>query len=72
MPSGRLCPHWRLDRVSQMNRTDSPMALLQVVATKIAAIQDRQQRSNLTGCVDILAGLRGVFLAMGSRNPQAC
>lgn len=39
-------------------RTDAPATLLRDVAERVANIEDSQERSNLTGCAEVLAGLR--------------
>jgi predicted transposase YdaD len=39
-------------------QTDSPSSLLAQVAEKIAKIPDRVERQNISGCTEILAGLR--------------
>lgn len=41
-----------------MTRTDSPQTLLAQVAEQVATIPDREERQNIAGCVEILAGLR--------------
>jgi predicted transposase YdaD len=44
--------------LAPLTRTDSPQGLLQRVAERIARIDDNQQRQNLAGCTEVLAGLR--------------
>ncbi|MBD2313153.1 DUF4351 domain-containing protein [Desertifilum sp. FACHB-1129] len=39
-------------------RTDSPEGLLAQVAEQVSLISDRKQRQNISGCTEILAGLR--------------
>lgn len=41
-----------------MTRTDLPQTLLAQVAEQVATIPDREERQNIAGCVEILAGLR--------------
>ena len=42
--------------LAPLTRTDSPSALLALVADRIALIPNRDQRQNLAGCTEILAG----------------
>jgi predicted transposase YdaD len=44
--------------LAPLTRTDSAQGLLAQVAERLATIADRQQRQNLAGCTEILAGLR--------------
>ncbi|AFZ22609.1 hypothetical protein Cylst_0235 [Cylindrospermum stagnale PCC 7417] len=44
--------------LATLTQTDSPPALLAQVAEQVATIPDREQRQNIAGCVEILAGLR--------------
>ena len=41
-----------------MTRTNSPSTLLKQVAEKIANIPNREERQNIAGCTEILAGLK--------------
>lgn len=41
-----------------LTRTESPQELLAQVAERVATIPNREQRQNIAGCVEILAGLR--------------
>ncbi|MFH7027767.1 MAG: Rpn family recombination-promoting nuclease/putative transposase [Heteroscytonema crispum UTEX LB 1556] len=44
--------------LATLTRSDSPQALLSQVAQQVVKISDREQRSNVAGCIEILAGLR--------------
>jgi predicted transposase YdaD len=44
--------------LAPLTRTDSPGALLSQVAQRVARIPDRNERQNIAGCAEILAGLR--------------
>ncbi|WP_414620133.1 Rpn family recombination-promoting nuclease/putative transposase [Calothrix sp. CCY 0018] len=44
--------------LATLARTDSPQSLLGQVAEQIATISDREERQNIAGCTEILAGLR--------------
>ncbi|MBD2678904.1 MULTISPECIES: DUF4351 domain-containing protein [Nostoc] len=44
--------------LASLTRTNSPPALLAQVAEQVATIPDREERQNIAGCVEILAGLR--------------
>jgi len=44
--------------LATLTRTDSPQSLLTQVAERVATIPNREQRQNIAGCVEILAGLR--------------
>jgi predicted transposase YdaD len=44
--------------LASLTRTNSPQTLLAQVAEQVATISDREQRQNIAGCVEILAGLR--------------
>lgn len=44
--------------LATLTRTDSPQGLLAQVAQEVARIPDIEQRQNISGCVEILAGLR--------------
>ncbi len=44
--------------LASLTRTDSPQTLLAQVAEQVATIPDREERQNIAGCVEILAGLR--------------
>ncbi|MCL6754889.1 DUF4351 domain-containing protein [Nostoc sp. CCCryo 231-06] len=44
--------------LASLTRTDSPPTLLAQVAEQVATIPDREERQNIAGCVEILAGLR--------------
>jgi predicted transposase YdaD len=44
--------------LASLTRTDSPQNLLAQVAEQVATIPDREERQNIAGCVEILAGLR--------------
>ncbi|BAZ53010.1 hypothetical protein NIES4103_56750 [Nostoc sp. NIES-4103] len=44
--------------LATLTRTNSPQALLTQVAEQVATISDREERQNIAGCVEILAGLR--------------
>ena len=44
--------------LATLTRTDSPRTLLAQVAQEIARIPEREQQQNLSGCAQILAGLR--------------
>lgn len=44
--------------LATLTQTDSPQALLAQVAERTATIPDREQRQNIAGCTEILAGLR--------------
>ncbi|MBD2521239.1 DUF4351 domain-containing protein [Nostoc sp. FACHB-133] len=44
--------------LASLTRTDSPQTLLAQVAERVATIPDREERQNIAGCVEILAGLR--------------
>jgi len=44
--------------LATLTRSDSPLGLLQTVAQAVTNLSDREQRSNLASCVEILAGLR--------------
>ncbi|BAY63828.1 hypothetical protein NIES22_39180 [Calothrix brevissima NIES-22] len=44
--------------LATLTRTDSPQGLLAQVAERVATISNREQRQNIAGCIEILAGLR--------------
>ncbi|MGB3205245.1 MAG: Rpn family recombination-promoting nuclease/putative transposase [Crinalium sp.] len=44
--------------LAPLTRTDSPTVLLGQVAAEVERIGDRRQKTNIAGCLDILAGLR--------------
>jgi predicted transposase YdaD len=44
--------------LATLTRTNSPQGLLAQVAEQVATISDREERQNIAGCVEILAGLR--------------
>ena len=44
--------------LATLTHTDSPHSLLSQIAQKVATIPDREQRQNIAGCVEVLAGLR--------------
>ncbi len=44
--------------LATLAQTDSPQGLLAQVAEQVARIPDREQRQNISGCTEILAGLR--------------
>ncbi|BAY27281.1 hypothetical protein NIES2100_71040 [Calothrix sp. NIES-2100] len=44
--------------LATLTRTDSPQGLLAQVAERVATIPNREQRQNIAGCIEILAGLR--------------
>ncbi|MEA5502444.1 DUF4351 domain-containing protein [Halotia wernerae UHCC 0503] len=44
--------------LAPLTKTDSPGALLSQVAQRVAKIPDRDERQNIAGCTEILAGLR--------------
>lgn len=44
--------------LATLTRTDSPSALLAQVAEQVATIPDMEQRQNIAGCTEVLAGLR--------------
>ncbi|MEH2115154.1 DUF4351 domain-containing protein [Nostoc sp.] len=44
--------------LASLTRTNSPQTLLAQVAEQVATILDREERQNIAGCVEILAGLR--------------
>lgn len=44
--------------LATLARTDSPQALLTQVAQRVVTIPDREERQNIAGCTEILAGLR--------------
>ncbi|AFY48765.1 hypothetical protein Nos7524_2952 [Nostoc sp. PCC 7524] len=44
--------------LATLTRTNSPLGLLSQVAEQVATISDREQRQNIAGCTEILAGLR--------------
>ncbi len=44
--------------LASLTRTDSPQTLLAQVAEQVATIPNREERQNIAGCVEILAGLR--------------
>jgi predicted transposase/invertase (TIGR01784 family) len=44
--------------LATLTRTDSPQALLAQVAEQVDRISEREQRQNIAGCAEILAGLR--------------
>lgn len=44
--------------LATLTRSDSPQGLLAQVAQRVARIPDREQRQNISGCLEILAGLR--------------
>ena len=44
--------------LAPLTRSDSPERLLAKVAANLENIPDRQQKANLAGCTEILAGLR--------------
>jgi hypothetical protein len=44
--------------LATLTQTDSPQALLAQVAERVATIPDREQRQNISGCTELLAGLR--------------
>lgn len=44
--------------LATLARTNSPQALLTQVAQRVATIPDREERQNIAGCTEILAGLR--------------
>lgn len=44
--------------LASLTQTDSPQTLLAQVAEQVATIPDREERQNIAGCVEILAGLR--------------
>ena len=44
--------------LATLTQTDSPQALLAQVAEQVDRISDREQRQNIAGCAEILAGLR--------------
>jgi predicted transposase YdaD len=44
--------------LAPLTRTNSPEALLTQVAQRVATIPDRNERQNIAGCTEILAGLR--------------
>lgn len=46
--------------LASLTRTDSPQTLLAQVAEQVATIPDREERQNIAGCVEILAGLLAV------------
>ena len=52
--------------LATLTQTDSPRILLGQVAQQIARIPEREQQQNLSGCAQILAGLR-FELAQSSR-----
>lgn len=44
--------------LATLTQTNSPQSLLAQVAERVARISDREQRQNIAGCAEILAGLR--------------
>ncbi|MDZ8053062.1 MAG: Rpn family recombination-promoting nuclease/putative transposase [Aulosira sp. ZfuVER01] len=44
--------------LATLTRTESPQGLLAQVAERVATIPNREQRQNIAGCIEILAGLR--------------
>jgi predicted transposase/invertase (TIGR01784 family) len=44
--------------LATLTQTNSPQSLLVQVAERVARISDREQRQNIAGCAEILAGLR--------------
>ncbi len=44
--------------LAALTQTNSPQALLAQVTEQVARIPDREQRQNIAGCTEILAGLR--------------
>ncbi|MFB2893587.1 Rpn family recombination-promoting nuclease/putative transposase [Aerosakkonemataceae cyanobacterium BLCC-F50] len=44
--------------LATLTQTNSPQGLLTQIAEQVARISDRQQRQNIAGCAEILAGLR--------------
>ena len=44
--------------LASLTRTDSPQSLLAQLAEQVTTILDREERQNIAGCVEILAGLR--------------
>jgi predicted transposase/invertase (TIGR01784 family) len=44
--------------LATLTQTDSPQALLAQVAEQVDRISEREQRQNIAGCAEILAGLR--------------
>ncbi len=44
--------------LAPLTRTDSPQELLAQVAQRVATIPNRDERQNIAGCTEILAGLR--------------
>jgi predicted transposase YdaD len=44
--------------LATLTRTNSPSGLLTQVAEQVAKIADREERQNIAGCTEILAGLR--------------
>jgi predicted transposase YdaD len=44
--------------LAPLTRTDSPQGLLARVAENVARISDREERQNVAGCLEVLAGLR--------------
>ncbi len=44
--------------LATLTQTDSPQTLLAQVAEQVDRISDREQRQNIAGCAEILAGLR--------------
>ena len=61
--------HPALLPLATLTRTDSPRTLLGQVAQQIARIPEREQQQNLSGCAQILAGLR-FELAQSSRRKR--
>ncbi|GAB1542087.1 hypothetical protein NUACC21_47610 [Scytonema sp. NUACC21] len=44
--------------LAPLTRTDSPQGLLARVAENVDRISDREERQNVAGCLEVLAGLR--------------
>lgn len=44
--------------LATLRQTDFPQALLAQVAEQVDRISEREQRQNIAGCAEILAGLR--------------
>lgn len=55
---GPFLANFALLPLAPLTRTDSPQALLQQVAARVARIEEETQRRNISGCTQILAGLR--------------
>ncbi len=56
--SGPFLANPALLPLATLTQSESPRSLLVQIAEQIAIISDREERQNISGCVEILAGLR--------------